>query len=160
MRKTIAAGIVAAASAGIILTGTGIASAATGTIPAGEGVYRVNYDIRPGTYSTQGAVSGYQSCFWARANVGPYGVIPIAAGETQGPTTVTIDSRDGAFITSGCSGWVREDDALGSLDAGSLTGSADTGSLSGSLTGSLLGGANNGSAGSLAGGLLGSLLFR
>ncbi|WP_430336022.1 hypothetical protein [Rhodococcus sp. ACT016] len=160
MRKFIAAGAVAAASVGIVLGGTGVASAASNTIASGEGVYRVGYDIRPGTYTTQGALNGYQNCFWARANVGPYGVIPIAYGETQIPTTVTIDSRDGAFITSGCSGWVRENDGPGSLDSGSLTGSLDTGSLTGSLAGSLIGGANNGSVGSLAGGLLGSLFAR
>ena len=166
MRKTITAGIIAAASAGIILGGTGIASAASNTIPAGQGVYRVNYDIRPGTYTTQGAlVGGYQSCVWARAAVTSYGVQPIAFGETMGPTTVKIESGDDVFITSGCGEWVRDNDGTGSLGSTgsadtSSAGSADTSSLAGSLAGSLIGGANNGSSGSLAGSLLGSLYAR
>ncbi|MDH6282909.1 hypothetical protein [Prescottella agglutinans] len=179
MRKAFAAGLVAAASAGIVLAGTGVASAAPSTIPGMRGVYQVNVDVAPGTYKTQGTAYGaMQPCTWMRAKMtAGGGAIPLAVGQLTGPGEVTIESTDDIFLTAGCADWKRvggggslDTGSLtgsldagslgGSVDSGSLTGSLDTGSLTGSLTGSILGGANNGSSGSLAGGLLGSLYFR
>lgn len=155
VRKLWAAGAVAAASVGIVLGGTGVASAASTTIPGMQGVYAVGFDVAPGTYSTEGAVLGaMQPCTWVRAKVTVNGPEPIAVGQFLGPGQVTIESSDDVFITAGCADWTLVS-AAGSLDAGSLgAGSLNTGSLAGGVLGSL----NNGPAGSLAGSLLGGIL--
>lgn len=154
MRKIIAAGAVAAASVGIILGGTGVASAASTTIPGMQGVYAVGLDVTPGTYTSEGSVLGWQPCTWARAKVTVNGPEPIAVGQLTGPGQVTIESSDDVFITAGCADWTLVS-GTGSLDAGSLdAGSLNTGSLAGGILGSL----NNGSVGSLAGSLLGGVL--
>ncbi|WFR71950.1 hypothetical protein P9209_25440 [Prescottella defluvii] len=108
MRKSIAAGVVAAASAGIILGGTGIASAASKTIPEGWGVYGVNSQIRPGTYATEGGIDGKQTCTWMRGKRHLAHIEPIASGKSIGPTTVKIEETDDVFVTNGCSGWKLE----------------------------------------------------
>lgn len=150
MRKSIAAGVVAAASVGIILGGTGIASAASKTIPEGTGMYYVNKDIRPGIYSTEGAlVDGDQTCTWVRGTMKTLRMEPIASGKTKGATTVKIEETDDVFITSGCGEWTQDTQLdggflhslFGSLDVGSLVdplvGSLEVGSAAGSLGGSL-----------------------
>ncbi|GAB2658364.1 hypothetical protein ABI214_06520 [Prescottella soli] len=155
MRKSIAAGVVAAASVGIILGGTGIASAASKTIPEGWGVYLVNSQIRPGIYTTQGAPAG-QTCSWVRGRGEPLRVETIASGKAKGPATVKIEETDDVFITSGCSGWTLEKPQHeGFLSSGSLSGSLDFGSLTRTLTGSLeVGSAAGALGGSVAAGSL------
>lgn len=157
MRKSIAAGVVAAASVGIVLGGNGIASAASKTIPEGTGFYRVNTDIRPGIYSTQGAiVGGNQVCSWVRGDLKSLKMETIAFGEGKGPTTVKIEDTDDVFITAGCSGWTLDKPQHeGFLSSGSLSGSLDFSSVTDTLVSSLeLGSAAGAVGGSLATGSL------
>ncbi|WP_430331518.1 hypothetical protein [Rhodococcus sp. ACT016] len=155
MRKSIAAGVVAAASVGVILGGTGIASAASKTVPEGWGIYSVNSKIRPGTYATEGGLDGKQTCTWVRGKVRLAHIESIASGKSTGPTTVKIEDTDDVFITNGCSGWklVTPQDG-GFLHSGSLSGSLDFGSLTDGLVGSLEAGAAAGSLGGSLGGAL------
>ncbi|MER5875426.1 hypothetical protein ABT119_05795 [Streptomyces sp. NPDC001910] len=78
------------------------------TIP-GEGTFVVGSDIKPGTYKTAGAEeSVIPNCYWARLK-GTSGTFKdiIANSNSEGPTTVTISSSDGAFKTNGCKTWKK-----------------------------------------------------
>ncbi|CAM3154476.1 Secreted protein [Prescottella defluvii] len=156
MRKSIATGVVAAASVGIILGGAGVASAASKTIPEGPGTYLVNKDIRPGIYTTQGAPDEGQTCSWMRGERKSLRVEPIASGKSTGPATVKIEETDDVFVTVGCGEWKMErlmDE--GFLPSGSLSGSLDIGSLTRPLVSSLeLGSAAGALGGSVAAGSL------
>ncbi|MGF7124417.1 hypothetical protein [Rhodococcus sp. BE178] len=96
-----------------------------------DGVYKVGFDVQPGTYTTAGAWPGsLLPCSWTRIEALPTGGInAIERGVSYGPVTVTIAPDDDGFETAGCRGWnpVREPD---SVDAGSSSGSLDFGSLS------------------------------
>ncbi|MDH6284748.1 hypothetical protein M2280_006009 [Prescottella agglutinans] len=134
--------VAAAAGTAIAVGGAGVASAAdTGSldVKAGrilvDGVYRVGFDVQPGTYTTAGAWPGsLLPCTWSRVKTLPLGgIATIEHGNSFGPVTVTIDPGDDGFMTAGCRGWSQAG-GPGSVDAGSLGGSLDVGSLS---TGSL-----------------------
>lgn len=74
----------------------------------GPGTYVVGKDIKPGTYKTAGpADPSIPNCYWARLKdtSGDFQSI-LANNNTQGPTTVTIKSTDGAFETAGCKSWI------------------------------------------------------
>jgi hypothetical protein len=80
------------------------------TIP-GEGTFVVGSDIKAGTYKTAGAEeSVIPNCYWARLK-GTSGTFKdiITNSNSDGPTTVTISSSDGAFKTSGCKTWKKVD---------------------------------------------------
>ncbi|WP_430333270.1 hypothetical protein [Rhodococcus sp. ACT016] len=134
--------VAAAATAAIAVGGAGVSSAADAgsldvqaTRISVDGVYRVGFDVQPGTYTTAGAwPGGLLPCAWARTKDLPLGgMATIASGISFGPVTVTIEPGDDGFITTGCRGWSQPGGA-GSLDAGSSSGSLDFGSLG---TGSL-----------------------
>lgn len=76
------------------------------SIPA-NGVFRVGYDIRPGTYKAQPRKGEY--CSWDRSKsaTGDYEDW-IDSGFGNGPQYVTIKSTDKFFTTSECgTGWVK-----------------------------------------------------
>ncbi|MFM1727501.1 hypothetical protein ABI214_06525 [Prescottella soli] len=100
-----------------------------------DGVYRVGFDVQPGTYTTAGAwPGGLLPCTWSRIKELPLGgIATIEHGNSFGPVTVTIEPGDDGFIATGCRSW-NPVGGPGSVDAGSLGGSLDFGSLS---TGSL-----------------------
>lgn len=77
-------------------------AAAESTI--GEGTYLVGEDIEPGRYKARARAG--MACYWARLrnDSGDVGSI-IANGYSNGAASVTIRSSDGAFETSGCTGW-------------------------------------------------------
>ncbi|MGW7267954.1 hypothetical protein [Streptomyces sp. NPDC054842] len=78
------------------------------TIP-GDGTFVVGADVKPGTYKTAGAEeSVIPNCYWARlkGTSGSFNDI-IANDNSEGPTTVTISSSDGAFKTTGCKTWKK-----------------------------------------------------
>jgi len=85
-------------------------SAAKPATPAnsipGNGTFLVGSRVRPGTYESAKPKSG--NCYWARLKdtSGGLGSI-IANNNSSGPSTVTIDSTDRAFQTSGCETWVK-----------------------------------------------------
>ena len=156
MRKSIAAGVVAAASVGIILGGAGVASAASKTIPEGPGTYLVNKDIRPGIYTTRGPAGEGETCSWKRGERKSLRVVTIASGKSTGPATVKIEDTDDVFITVGCGEWKMEKQMdEGFLPSGSLSGWLDIGSLTRPLVSSLeLGSAAGALGGSVAAGSL------
>ena len=71
----------------------------------GDGFYRINVDLPPGTYRSDGG----PYCTWDRFSSAAYpdAANLIASGYSTGaPITVAIAPTDGAFRTSGCgSGW-------------------------------------------------------
>jgi hypothetical protein len=76
----------------------------------GDGNYRVGAaagDVSPGRYSSTGPTEG-MPCYWARTQ-DPAGKADgvIADGYPPGPTTVTIENADGAFVVSGCGQWSK-----------------------------------------------------
>lgn len=100
-----------------------------------DGLYEVGVDVQPGTYTSAGAWPGsLLPCTWSRVAELPHGgVATIDSGTSIGPVTVTIEPGDGGFFTAGCRGWSQAS-GPSSVDAGSLGGSLDLGSLG---TGSL-----------------------
>jgi hypothetical protein len=69
------------------------------TIP-GEGTFRANIDILPGTYRTSGPSVVGSSCSWVlRRQVGSTSMT------SQRPMTVIVAPTDLAFATSGCQPW-------------------------------------------------------
>lgn len=75
----------------------------------GAGTWRVPQDVKPGTYRTAGPAPGsFGSCYWARLKGLGGSMDDITAnGSPQGPTTVTISSRDKGFETEGCKKWTK-----------------------------------------------------
>jgi hypothetical protein len=71
------------------------------------GTHVVGRDIQPGQYRTGGDAQG-GPCYWARLSdtSGDRSAI-IANDIAHGATTITIESGDGAFKTSGCQDWVK-----------------------------------------------------
>ncbi len=74
----------------------------------GEGFYRINVDLPPGVYRSEG---GFY-CTWDRfssATYPPTAADRIASGYSTGdPITVVIAPSDGAFRTSGCELWLGQ----------------------------------------------------
>ena len=74
----------------------------------GDGFYRINIDLPPGTYRSEGG----SSCTWDRLSTQTYPPSPadvIASGYSIGsPITVVIAATDGAFQTSGCQVWLGQ----------------------------------------------------
>jgi len=74
----------------------------------GEGFYRINTDLPPGTYRSEGGLY----CTWDRfasATYPPSAADRIASGYSTGdPITVAIAPSDGAFRTSGCEIWLGQ----------------------------------------------------
>jgi len=74
----------------------------------GEGFYRINVDLPPGTYRSDGG----PYCTWDRfssAAYPPSAANLIASGYSTGaPITVSIAPTDGAFRTSGCELWLGQ----------------------------------------------------
>lgn len=68
----------------------------------GQGVWRVNVDILPGTYQS----TSDTSCYWARRS-GFSGVFDeiIANDYGSGPRLLTVDPTDVGVETSGCGPW-------------------------------------------------------
>lgn len=73
----------------------------------GEGTFIVGDDISPGRYKARADQDG--SCYWAQLmdDTGDSDSI-IANNISEGASSVTIKSSDGAFETSGCTLWVRQ----------------------------------------------------
>ncbi|PTR32066.1 hypothetical protein C8K36_1011114 [Rhodococcus sp. OK519] len=95
-----------------------------------DGLYRVGADVQPGTYTTAGPWPGsLLPCTWSRIEELPNGGVGILdSGASFGPVTVTIEPGDDGFTTAGCRAWSQAG-GPGSVDAGSLNGSLDFGSL-------------------------------
>jgi hypothetical protein len=73
----------------------------------GAGKFVVGTDIAPGTYRTTGP-SGRLDCYWERLKPTNGAANSIIANNLgQGPATVTIDARDGAFQTRWCATWTK-----------------------------------------------------
>lgn len=140
----VAGAVAAAAAVAIAAGGAGVASAAeagsSGSLDVSpsrilaDGVYKVGFDVQPGTYRTAGAWPGsLLPCSWTRIETLPLGGInAIERGVSYGPVTVTIGPDDDGFETAGCRGWnpVVEPGADGGTSGGSLDfGSLSTGSL-------------------------------
>lgn len=74
----------------------------------GPGTYRVNIDLPPGTYRTEGG----PYCSWARLSTVTQNPTPadvIADGYSTGaPITVVIPGSDAAFTTSNCDLWLQQ----------------------------------------------------
>jgi hypothetical protein len=74
----------------------------------GEGFYRINVDLPPGTYRSEGG----PYCTWDRfssAAYPPSATNLIASGYSTGaPISVAIAPTDGAFRTSGCAIWLGQ----------------------------------------------------
>jgi hypothetical protein len=84
-------------------------TAQAGTTIPGDGSYIVGTDIQPGTYQTKGpASSAIPNCYWERDSSasGDLGSI-IANDNTVGSATVTVQSTDKLFKTSGCQDWTK-----------------------------------------------------
>lgn len=79
-----------------------------GSFP-GNGMFVVNSDIEPGTYSSRPAPNGYvEICFWRRLKDTSGSRDSTIDGDVaQGSATVTIKRTDGAFETRGCQDWKR-----------------------------------------------------
>ncbi|MEA2826607.1 MAG: hypothetical protein QOG43_1046 [Actinomycetota bacterium] len=73
----------------------------------GPGTYRINIDLPPGTYRTEGG----PYCTWARLSSVTQNPTPadvIASGYSTGaPITVAIPASDAAFTTSDCDLWLQ-----------------------------------------------------
>lgn len=68
-----------------------------------DGTWVVGTDIEPGTYRSSGPVGSATTCFWFRlkdTTGDPSSV--IAAGDSQGPITLTIKATDAAVKSEGC----------------------------------------------------------
>lgn len=76
------------------------------TTMAADGVYRVGYDIRPGTYKTRTSTSG---CYWSRLSGARGSFDQIIENDFgSGHHYVTIRSTDKFFSTQSCgTGWTR-----------------------------------------------------
>ena len=75
------------------------------TAMAGEGIYEVGVDVRPGTYLSPPADSG--NCYWARLSGPDTSEEIIDNGNSAGQVLVTIKKSDKFFMASGCNDWVR-----------------------------------------------------
>ena len=73
-----------------------------------DGTYVVGTDIVAGTYKT--APSG--ECYWARIRGTSDESDIIANHLASGPTTVTISSSDGAFVSRSCGQWMKTSASL------------------------------------------------
>jgi len=73
-----------------------------------DGFYRINIDLPPGTYRSEGG----SSCTWDRHSTQTYPPTAadiIASGYSTGASiTVVIASTDAAFRTSGCAIWLGQ----------------------------------------------------
>jgi hypothetical protein len=73
---------------------------------AGDGIWTVGEEIKPGTYKAQGSGS---TCYWARLSGLSGGLGDIIANYLgSAKTTVEIHKSDAAFETTGCGEWVRQ----------------------------------------------------
>lgn len=69
----------------------------------GDGTYRVNVQIPPGTYRTRAPVSG---CYWERLSGFSGGLDDVLANEfSNDHQVVTISGSDAGFKTDGCGTW-------------------------------------------------------
>jgi hypothetical protein len=86
-------------------TGPGGDAGGPSSIP-GTGMFTVNTDVRPGTYTTTGPAPGQAGCTWARlrGSTGQPADI-IDSGTPQGHATVTVEPGDALFVTNGCADW-------------------------------------------------------
>lgn len=73
------------------------------TAMAGDGIYQVGVDVKPGTYVSDPSPSG--NCYWERNNGGDGVESIIANDNTAGRSIVTIRKGDKFFKSSGCSDW-------------------------------------------------------
>lgn len=82
----------------------------TPPVPAGpadtidqDGTYVIGTELQPGTYHTSPA----GECYWARLSSTANESDIIANHIATGPTTVTIDKTDAAFLSQGCGTWTK-----------------------------------------------------
>ena len=77
---------------------------ATPSTTIGDGIWAVGSQVAPGTYSNAGG----SFCYWARLS-GFSGELgdTIANGISDSPQTITINSGDAGFESSGCGTWTR-----------------------------------------------------
>jgi len=73
----------------------------------GDGTYVVGTDIVAGTYKTNPS----SQCYWARIRGTDESDI-LSNHLASGPTTVTISSSDGAFVSNRCGQWTKTDASL------------------------------------------------
>ncbi|MFB7716729.1 hypothetical protein [Nocardia sp. NPDC056100] len=127
MRKSLwATGLALAATA--VLSSTGTASA-VGTSMGTDSIFTVGTDIQAGTYTTSTALS---TCAWARLSALTPSATAVleTGGAVNGSATVTIQSTDIAFFTTGCGTWTLQTSTGssglggGGLLSGLLSGSA------------------------------------
>ncbi|MET9486524.1 hypothetical protein [Nocardia sp. NPDC006630] len=128
MRKSLwVSGLALAATA--VLSSTGTASAA-GTSMSTDSIFNVGTDIQAGTYTTTTALS---TCAWARLSALTPSATAVlqTGGAVNGSASVTIQSTDIAFFTTGCGTW--------NLQVSTGSSSLGSGSASGLLSGLLSG---------------------
>lgn len=99
---------IAASDAGFTAKNCGTFSAALApitsspTAPFGDGVYIVNFDIRPGVWEAPGG----NGCYWQRSSrFSGSRFDRIQSGQLTGPHRVTIAAGDRGFDTQGCGTW-------------------------------------------------------
>ncbi len=77
--------------------------------PFGDGDWKVNYEVAPGTYSAPGAAPG-GGCYWERLSSFRHeGIESVIANDFSlgGPQIVTIANTDFGFSTDGCGTWTK-----------------------------------------------------
>ncbi|MFF1448775.1 hypothetical protein ACFVYF_11570 [Streptomyces sp. NPDC058274] len=70
------------------------------------GMYRVGFDIAPGTYRSTG--NSDDLCYWERAKDALHSIYSIRANDNvTGTAVVTISAGDAYFKTTGCQDWKK-----------------------------------------------------
>ncbi len=119
--------IAGAIGSALVLTTSGTAAADAATDIAGDGVYLVNTELRPGTYVADGAADPAVACFWRRlwkvqtpSDYADPNYYVIASDFTRSrPIRVVIKATDVAFKTENCGGWHLVPDAPSTGSGGS-----------------------------------------